>query len=65
MAIPITILTYGIAYPIVNVIILNICDLIMGDAFTVTGLFSTFVIAIFISALKIFLDRVITKKVGN
>lgn len=65
LAIPITILTYGIAYPIVNVIILNICDIIMGDAFTVTGLFSTFVIAIFISVLKIILDKVITKKVGN
>ena len=64
LAIPLTILTYGIAYPIVNVIILNLCDIIMGNAFSVTGFFSTFVIAIFISFLKIVLDRVITKKVG-
>ena len=51
---PLTILSFGIAYPIVNVIILKICDLLMGASFEMGGLIITFIIAIFISALKIF-----------
>lgn len=57
---PLTILSFGIAYPIVNVIILKICDLLMGASFEMGGLIITFIIAIFISALKIFLDNIIT-----
>ncbi len=62
---PLTIITYGIAYPIVNMIILKLCDLLMGDYFAVGGFIPVFFIAIFISIMKIFLDRLITKKVGK
>jgi len=62
---PLTIVTYGIAYPLVNMIILNMCDLLMGKSFVIHGFISTFFIAIFISVLKIFLDRIITKRVGG
>ena len=61
---PLTIITYGIAYPIVNIIILKLCDIIMGKHFMIGNFISVFFIAIFISVLKMFLDRLITKKVG-
>ena len=62
---PLTIITYGIAYPIVNVINLKLCDIIIGEHLVLHGFFSTFFIAIFISVLKIFLDKMITKKFGG
>ena len=65
MALPITIITCGIAYPIVNMIILKICDLIMGSSFHIGGFLSMFFISIFISLLKMFLDALITKKIGS
>ena len=63
LTLPLTIVTLGIAYPIVNVILLWICDLIMGKSFELGGLISAFVIAIFISVLRIFLDNIITRNV--
>ncbi len=62
---PLTIITYGIEYPIVNMIILKICDVLMGEHFVVGDFISVFFIAIFISIMKMFLDSLITKKVGR
>lgn len=62
---PLTIITYGIAYPIVNMIILKICDVLMGEHFVIGNFISVFFIAIFISFMKMFLDSLITKKVGR
>ena len=62
---PLTIVTYGIAYPIVNMIILKLCDILMGEHFLIGNFISVFFIAIFISILKMFLDHFITKKVGR
>ncbi len=59
---PLNILTFGIAYPIVNMIILKICDVLMGNSFQISGFISMFFIAIFISILKIIFDNLITKK---
>lgn len=60
---PLSILTFGIAYPIVNMINLKLCDIIMGKSFEIHGFISMFFIAIFISILKIILDSLITKNV--
>ena len=65
LTLPLNIITLGIAYPIVNVILLQFCDFLMGDAFIISGIFAPFIIAIFISFMKILLDRLITKKVGK
>lgn len=62
---PLSIITFGIAYPIVNMIILEICDIIMGKAFIIHGFFSMFVISIFISLVKLLFDKLITDKVGG
>ena len=60
---PLTIVTFGVAYPIVNMIILKVCDVLMGKNFDIHGILSMFFIAIFISILKIILDSLITKNV--
>jgi len=60
---PLSIGTFGILYPIVNIIILYLCDILMGRSFEIGGFVSSFIIAIFISGLKMFLDEMITKKV--
>lgn len=65
LTLPLNIVTLGIAYPIVNVIILQFCDLLMGKTFDISGIFASFIIAVFISFLKIILDNLITKKVGR
>ncbi len=60
---PLTLITLGLAYPVVNVIMLHICDWIMGSAFEIGGFINAFIIAIFISIVRIFLDNIITKNV--
>ena len=37
----------------------------MGSSFEISGFFSTFIIAIFISGMKMFLDSFITKNIGG
>ena len=65
LTLPLTIATLGIAYPIVNMIILKLCDVFMGTHFEIHGFISMFFIAIFISALKLILDGLITKRLGG
>jgi len=62
---PLTISTYGILYPLSNMIILWLCSLLMGSKFVVDGFINLFFISIFISGLRILLDNIITKKVGR
>ncbi len=59
LTLPLTIMSFGIAYPIVNVIILKICDFLMGNSFNMGGIINTFIIAIFISIMRIFLDNIV------
>ena len=65
LTLPLSIVTLGIAYPIVNVILLKLCDFIMLGSFEINGIIAPFIIAVFISVMKIFLDSAITKKVGK
>lgn len=65
LTLPLTIVTFGIAYPIVNMIILKLCDYIMGYHFSVYGFIPLFFISIFISFMKMFFDKLITEKVGK
>jgi putative membrane protein len=62
---PLTVITLGLAYPIVNMIILKLCDLLMGSSFSIHGFFSLFFISIFISFLKLIMDKVLLGKGGN
>lgn len=60
---PVTVITTGIFYPFINVIILKLASLIMGDTFVVEGWILPFFIALFISFTTIILDKLITKNV--
>ena len=53
----------GIFYPFINVIILKLASLIMGDTFVVEGWILPFFIALFISFTTLILDKLITKNV--
>ena len=60
---PVTVITTGIFYPFINVIILKSSSLIMGDTFVVEGWILPFFIALFISFTTLILDKLITKNV--
>ena len=63
LAFPITVLTLGIMYPIVDTIILKISSLIMGSHFVVEGWVIPFFVSIFIAVLNVILDALITKSI--
>ena len=66
LTLPLTIVTLGLFYPFVNVMILKLASWVMGDAFVVEGWLVPFFVAIFISIMTIILDLLITKRiVGN
>lgn len=58
LTLPITILTWGLFYPIINVIILKLASVLMGDAFVVKGWILPFFIAIFISIVTPMLHKI-------
>ena len=60
---PVTVITTGIFYPFINVIILKLASLIMGDTFVVEGWILPFFIALVISFTTLILDKLITKNV--
>lgn len=61
--IPLTALTLGIFYPFINVIILQIVDILLGDHFTINGIFIACLAAILISFLNIIMDDKIIKPI--
>lgn len=62
LTIPITALTLGLFYPFINILILNIVSLILGNHFSIPGgLFMTFIIAILISLMNLIMDKIINK----
>ena len=60
---PITILTTGLFYPFINVIILKLASFIIGDAFVIEGWFIPFFISIFISVVTLVLNNLITNRI--
>ena len=59
---PITVLSWGLLYPISNVIVLYITSFILGkDNFNITGIFAPFIIAIVISLLNILMEGLVLK----
>ena len=61
LTLPINILSMGLTYPIVNVIILYLTSFIMGNNFNITGFFTAFIASILISIFNIFMDGLIVK----
>ena len=66
LTLPITSLTLGLFYPIINVIILNIVDFILGSHFKIQGIFMSVIVAIIISIMNFLLnDLVINNIIGD
>lgn len=66
LTLPITTLTLGLFYPIINVIILNIVDFILGSHFKIQGIFMSVIVAIIISIMNFLLnDLVINNIIGD
>lgn len=60
---PLNIFTLGITYPFVNIIILKLISLLLGEHFILTGWFSAVFISIFISIMTILIDSIIGKEI--
>lgn len=63
LALPITVISLGILYPIVDTIILKLASLVMGNHFIVEGWVIPFFVSIFISIITVLLDAIVTKAV--
>lgn len=62
IALPINILTMGLTTPLINVVILKITHLILGNKFVVNGWIIPIFIAIFISVVNVLLNNLIVYK---
>ena len=65
ITLPITGLTFGLFYPILNVLVLYITSFILGSNFMIKGFILPFIIAILISILNIFMEGLIIKPIIN
>ena len=63
LTLPITALSMGLFYPLINVFILYITSFILGDNFNIEGIFIPFVIAILISFLNMVMEGMIIKPI--
>ncbi len=52
LMLPFLLITLGIVYPLVNVIILNLLDYIMGSALTIEGIFNAILVSIIVSIVN-------------
>ncbi len=65
LTLPITVLTMGLFYPFVNIIILYMTDFFLGNNFTIVGgnIFYLFVVAIFISIMNILMRELVIRPI--
>lgn len=61
LTLPVTGLTFGLFYPFINVVILNIVDLILGNHFDIQGIWMSFLVAILISLMNFLLNNCVMK----
>ena len=63
LTLPITALTLGLFYPIVNVIILKLTDFILGKHFELSNFWIAIVIAILISIMDTIMENLVIKPI--
>lgn len=61
LTLPLTGLTLGLFYPLINVVILKITDLILGQHFNLSNILVSVIIAILISIMNQLMDNLIIK----
>ena len=62
LTLPITGITLGLFYPLINVLILKITDFILFSHFEINGIFFVIIVSIFISILNWIMDNLIINK---
>lgn len=63
LTLPINMLTLGLSSPLINVLILKVTSLVLGDKFIVSGWIIPFFIAIFISIVNVILNNLIVNPI--
>lgn len=61
LTLPITGLTLGLFYPVINVLILNITDWLLGSHFVIQGFWMSCIVAILISTMNILMEEIVIK----
>ena len=59
MTLPLTALTLGLFYPLINILILKITDFILGTHFEIKGTIMVFFVSIIISIMNAIMDNLI------
>ncbi len=59
MTLPLTALTLGLFYPLINILVLKITDFILGSHFAIHGTISLFLVSIIISIMNAIMDNLI------
>ena len=59
MTLPLTALTLGLFYPLINILILKITDFILGIHFNIRGTVTLFIVSIIISIMNAIMDKII------
>ena len=63
ITLPITALSFGLFYPILNVLVLYLTSFILQDNFQISGFIVPFFIAIFISFLNILMEGIVIRPI--
>ena len=63
LTLPITGITLGLFYPLINVLILKITDFILLSHFEINGIFFVVIVSIFISVMNWIMDNLIINKI--
>lgn len=61
MTLPITALTLGLFYPIINILILKITDFILGKHFDIHGTIVLFIVSIIITIMNAIMNKIVNK----
>ena len=59
MTLPLTALTLGLFYPLINILILKITDYILLEHFEIHGTIFVFIVSVVISIMNAFMDNII------
>lgn len=59
LTLPLTAVTLGLFYPLINILILKITDFILGNHFDIHGTFFVFIVSIIISIMNAIMDNII------
>ena len=59
LTLPLTALTLGLFYPLINIFILKIVDMILGSHFDIHGTLFLFIVSIIISIMNAIMDNLI------